>query len=842
MDLEWIWTYDQGQAFAIRILKQAFETLKADPGFAFTQDQMEALKPFWDSLSDPDRQVLRRLVAERRFEVATGMFDQPDVNEPDFESLTRQFLMAKPWMEQTFGAQILTAWNIDTFGQTLQMPQLFRKAGLRYFFFERDYPTPVKDTAKNLFYWQSPDGSTVLAHLNNYSLGTWLRPEPVLGLVMRPMGLNYLKDLIRRNPAGNDKIMIPWGADEYLPKEDSREIESIVRQAAAAINVPVKAVLISTASKYFEMVEHSGTPLPTYTYDFNPPLAYFGDLRGIWGERPAQKLAERSVEDLLEGSEKLCSIMSVYGQPYPTHALQWGWERVLANQVHDTMAGSAADPTIDVARSRYIGAAEAARDAQANALFQLSRAIDTAPNPGYPLVVFNTLSYPRTELVRYTQTFQQEANISNRQLSNFRLLDVQGRSIPFRVMSASRFGGFADEIEDATAAKSMRESNALTMAEIEFVAADVPPMGYRIFTLEPVRGELAEPSPQPLEGEVSNPYFRLRVDASTGLVSELVDLRSGKNLLHTARYGGNELVLEEEKNPDMEGPLHFTGTEIRGRDWPAQSVSKLADPLGTTIRIQGFFLGGERVQEIRLYDSLPRIDFKTELKGFPGHDGMLTVVFPLAQREGAKNLYETHNAVVERPDGIYWAHTWMDMASSRGGLAIINRGAGGYQVSGDLARLILLRSVTHYRAYQAAAAAERGNHLFEYSLYVRDGDWSESGLLEQAHSVNSPLRIISTDAHSGTLPKEHAFLSVPSGNFEVTALKKAEHGDELILRGHETRGRSGHVQLELAIPVQQARMADLLEKPGIEIPLHDGTLEFDAQPFEFVTVRLGVKH
>src|SRR5262249_18550936 len=157
---------------------------------------------------------------------------------------------------------------------------------------------------------------------------------------------------------------------------------------------------------------------------------------------------------------------------------------------------------------------------------------------------------------------------------------------------------------------------------------------------------------------------------------------------------------------------------------------------------------------ITIYKQLPRIDFRTELRGFPGHDGMLTVVFPLRRRGHPKAEYETHNAVTQRPDGIYDAHTWVDLVVSDSGGAILNQGTGGHQIEGGIARVILLRSVTHYRGYHAPEAAEAGDHTFEYSLYPHAGDWSSSGVMEQAHSFNSPLRIISTDAHEGTLPTE----------------------------------------------------------------------------------------
>src|SRR5262249_2636675 len=153
-----------------------------------------------------------------------------------------------------------------------------------------------------------------------------------------------------------------------------------------------------------------------------------------------------------------------------------------------------------------------------------------------------------------------------------------------------------------------------------------------------------------LRGASSSRYFDLTVDPATGSISKLVDRRTGQEVLNPGRYGGNELVLEEEKDPDMEGMIHLTGNEIRASQSPPDSITEMTDELGTTVRIHAPFMGGVRIQEIKLYHSIPRIDFSTELKGFPGHDGMLTVMFPM-HRGGSPDLaYETHNAVARRPD------------------------------------------------------------------------------------------------------------------------------------------------------------------------------------------------
>ena len=130
MDMVWYWTYDKTEVMAIKILRQALDMLKKDPRYTFTQDQMKALKPFWDSLSDADRQFLRRMVQEGRFEVTTGMNTQPDVAASDYESLTRQFFPALPWMEETFGTKVSDGMEYRHLRPHHSNASAFRERGL----------------------------------------------------------------------------------------------------------------------------------------------------------------------------------------------------------------------------------------------------------------------------------------------------------------------------------------------------------------------------------------------------------------------------------------------------------------------------------------------------------------------------------------------------------------------------------------------------------------------------------------------------------------------------------------------------------------------------------------
>ena len=805
IDVVWYWTYDQTQVMCIDIMKHALDMMRKDPRFTFTQDQMTAIEPFWNSLNSDDKAFLLRMVRERRFELAGGNYLQPDEAEPDFESLVRQYYPALGWMENTFSTKVSTAWNIDTYGHTVQMPQLFTKAGFRYFVFMRDVHPSLQASIKSPFYWEGPDGTRILSD--------WLSGS--YSLDWRGISEN-LRRFVDHAAPGVDKILLLYGGDVYLPKETTSEIEAKIREGAAKANIPLKDVVFCTPSQYFEKIVSSGVTLPVYRNDFNPPL-FIQDLRGLYGERPESKMNNRKAEYALESAEKFSSIASEFGLNYPFRSLHNAWLNVVFNQDHDAIPGSHTDPEEADMGSRYGGALEAGRAALADALYRISRKVDTSRADHFPFLVFNALSFSRTEAVSYTPLFKEH-------LTNFQLLDDTGNAVPFRA-------GFAGRREPG---------QPLSMATIEFVAKDVPAMGYRLYQLAPRDGAIQLTQLAPVQGHVRNRFFDIDIDPHTGALRSIVSKETGAELLNTASYQGNELVIQDEKDPDMEGMLHFTGSEVRMRDFPATAITSIHDNLGTRISITGPFLSGQRIQEIKLYDEIPRIDFRTRLLGFPGHDGVLTAVFPLRTGKDTILNYETHNAVTTRPDGIYYTQTFVDAGDNRSGVSFFNRGMGGVETEQGTVRLILLRSVTNYSGYYTPDASEAGSHTFEYSLYAHKADW-RNGVINQAHSFASPLMHLATDPHTGTLPATNGFVSVSEGKFEVTALKRSEDGKSWILRGHETMGISNSVVLTLDRAPQRAWLSDLRERPIQPIPAQKKQIKFSCKPFEFVTLRLDTK-
>jgi hypothetical protein len=54
-------------------------------------------------------------------------------------------------------------------------------------------------------------------------------------------------------------------------------------------------------------------------------------------------------------------------------------------------------------------------------------------------------------------------------------------------------------------------------------------------------------------------------------------------------------------------------------------------------------------------------------------------------------------------------------------------------------------------------------------------------------------------------------------------------------------GKNGKVTVALDHPPAQAWLSDLTERPGRKLALQHGKIQFDCNPFEFVTLRLDEK-
>ncbi len=161
LDPVWLWRWTEGRAEALATSQSAADRLAEYPDFHFVRGESHVYR--W--IEDENPQLLaqiRKLIDEGRWHVVNGMVIQPDMNIPQGESFVRQALLGKAYMRERLGVEPRIAYCVDSFGHAGGLPQILRKCGFDAYVFMRPGPHE-KELPSEVFWWQAPDGSRVLA-------------------------------------------------------------------------------------------------------------------------------------------------------------------------------------------------------------------------------------------------------------------------------------------------------------------------------------------------------------------------------------------------------------------------------------------------------------------------------------------------------------------------------------------------------------------------------------------------------------------------------------------------------------------------------------------------------
>ncbi len=116
--------------------------------------------------------------------------------------------------------------------------------------------------------------------------------------------------------------------------------------------------------------------------------------------------------------------------------------------------------------------------------------------------------------------------------------------------------------------------------------------------------------------------------------------------------------------------------------------------------------------------------------------------------------------------------------------------------------------------------------------------------MRAAYDYDTPVPTVETTAHRGRMPASFSWLNVSAPNVVISAIKKSEVGNDLIVRLYETAGRPAHVRLNIGFPVVWAKECNGLERPlkhGRRIVATAHSLLFTVKPHDIVTLRIGIR-
>jgi alpha-mannosidase len=813
IDMAWLWPWTETVEVVRNTFESVLDLMREYPDFKFTMSSARAYEWMEEKYPDLFHEIEQR-VKEGRWEVIGGMWVEPDLNMPAGESLVRQILVGKRYFQQKFGIDIKIGWNPDSFGYSWQLPQIYKKSGMGYFVTQKllwahEFTTfPYK-----LFWWEAPDGSRLLTYFPHDYAG---------GIDAESLGKDlsiWMPSIYGPQLHDTPEMMHLYGVGDHGGGPTRSMLDNAERLKSPGAVFP--KLQFSTATAFFDDLNQKlpGMEVPTWKGEL-----YFQYHRGVFTTQAETKKRIRHSEEALLNAEKFSSLAQLYGRPYPTEEFQLAWKNLLFDHFHDIMPGSGIAVNYLDAKRNLEDVERMSDEMTRGALGEISAHINTVGD-GSPVVVYNTLSWPRTDVVQIEAQLPEPA-------SALEVVDAKGQRASFQLL------------------KLDRETHRATL----LVRASVPALGYKIYFIHAVSAiaNLTSSTLNASRDALENEFIRVKIDPATGCMTSLFDKRSQTEALAPAetdtggpkdRTCGNLLQTFVDKPKQWDAWNIDADFEKQHWDLDKADEVKLIEsgPLRAVIRIKNHFQNSTFVRDITLYAGIPRLDVKMHADWHEKHI-LLKVAFPLSVHSdkasfeipfGSIERPTTRNTPAEKAQFEVPAQRWADISDDKHGFSLMNDCKYGYDAKGNVLRLSLLRSPQWPDPH-----ADEGEHDFTYSLYPHGGTWQQAQTIRRGYELNYKLVPFATEKHAGRLPAEHAFLEVQPDNVIVTAIKKAEGDDSLVVRFFEWAGKATEVKLELPPGAEQASDTDLMERPTGPIDLKDGTASVETRPFEIKTLRV----
>ena len=177
---------------------------------------------------------------------------------------------------------------------------------------------------------------------------------------------------------------------------------------------------------------------------------------------------------------------------------------------------------------------------------------------------------------------------------------------------------------------------------------------------------------------------------------------------------------------------------------------------------------------------------------------------------------------------------WADLGNDQHGFSLLNNSKYGYDAKGNVLRLTSIAEPT-----DPDPLADQGMHHLSMRFILMQGTWKQALTERQGWDFNYKLAALQVESHAGKLPAEHSFFGIDANNVVLTAIKKAEDSNALILRFYEWAGKAANVGIRLPKGITSATLTNLMEVPeGPPLQVVDGDrISVPTGPYDIVTVR-----
>jgi len=780
------------------------------------------------------------------------------------------------------GAKMNVGYLPDSFGHPSQMPQILKGLGLEQIVFWRGLSDEITQTE---LVWEGLDGSEILG-INmpyGYGMGACL-PEDEDAFVQRMQSI-----IDRLEPmTQTDSLLVMQGTDHVAPMPLLPELLAKARK-----RLPAYSFKHASLQQYLDS-------LPT---DMELQRAQ-GELRSgyrayLLGGTISTRMylkqenfyRERDLITYAEPLQVLASVLS--GEEYQQDIINYAFKLYLKNMPHDSICGCSIDEVHDEMMLRYMDLASVT-----DHLIERSvRAIASSLSPVTEekdgnVMVFNPQSQPlehemvTTELV-YEKKLIRKVNYATSVLEeNYPVLEKQDPSGITCITSAGTIlkgricaihtDGQAMDLSLETQPEMYLEKRI----EVEFPIDSIPALGFSMVGYRWEYGAVELPKPAS-STSIENASLLLSLDLQE---SQLIITDKSTRQSYTLTFvdTGDAGDVYTYSAPKFDKPV----------SWKIVDSHTEVTPIASLITVEGYLDLPVGVTQDRLHRSETTTRCPLVVKTVL-HNDSHTLEFSV----DFENLALDHRLRMELTTGEPYTfsyaeslfgvdvrnlHTfddtsyedWVELPSTnshktfvalrgeKGAVCVANRGLPGFEThenddGNTTVALTLLRCVGWLSRYdllsrkgngawtiETPGAQCLGAHTFDFALIIQRGAFDLAALAIASHAFAYPLRGWQIEDSELTLDeaKIYSLCTVSSPAITISALKKAEDGDGLIMRLYNTTEEIVNNTLSFSSPLSFASLTDLKELDIEECEIENSTtLALVFAPWQIRTIRVKLR-
>jgi alpha-mannosidase len=823
-------------AIQSRILDEAMDLTAKHPGFRFSMDGEWNLEQYLKTRTSQEKQRVTQAIQHEQIYIPAQSSNLL-TGFPTAETLIRS-LYPSANFSRTHGTPLNYANITDVPSYSWSYASILGAAGIPYFLAgSNNDRAPVllqgRLNENSPMYWEGPDGKRVLfwysRHYMQMQFLFGLPPHSETGEQILPLFLQMYQQ-----PSYRADAAIIFGTQVENTDLFPQQAE-LVDQWNAAYTYP-QLKYSGFYDGLSDIGRQFGQDIPTIRGDGGP---YWED--GI-GSDAFYAAMERENESRGPSAEKLATISSLVNPRVAVDqdGLRQMWANMVLMDEHTWLSwNSVSDPTsreaieqLRVKDSRAVTASGLRDYLLRGSMASLADSIAAGVGS---IIVFNPLNWKRGGIV--SLDLEKDFEIVDR---------VTEQVVPFSI---------AHQGNDSR--------------RVEFVAKDVPPVGYKVYYVRP--------SEKPISAAqitnrttIESPYYQVELDASSGAVRSIYDKQLHKELVDQSspyRFGQYLYVSGGDKGPNSVLQYRIVSPKPELQVEPAGNGRLLSierASYGWLARLKSSTKNTPNILgEIRLFENDKKIEFvETVTKKEVLKKEAVYFAFPFAMTH-PQFQYEIQNGTVDPTKDMYpgAGHEWfsaqhwvsvqqdgisgtlLQLDTPLTTLGDINRGAWPTDF-GQRPGSIFSYAMNNYW-HTNYRAAQGGDFQFRYiitSASVTDAaalsrmGWEEVTPLEYEEIRTQDKALDLSRPLDG---KQSSFLTIDDPNLLLDTWKPAEDGDGTILRLIDLGGTSRMASIKTPLlAINKVFETDAVERNREPLRITSNEFQVEIHPHEIITIRM----